>query len=169
MADVRRIRVGPEVVLEAPDGSDVVLREVSASFSYAAGALSRVEAHVTVDWETWLRIDAEGWFRMPADRRGPVFGGAFRAGEPVELDLLLDWGALTGMALTADNEFEGGAQIRGGRHPSTGPGEAMAPGRLNPLVGRSHSWIGLNAKQPIAPGVKAGFATVAGGWRPPGG
>lgn len=161
----RTIRIGPRVVLAAPDGSDVVLHDVSASFTWVGSQLSRVEAHVRVDWATWQRIDAGHWFQMPPGVRSPTFGGSFREGEDVELDLFLDGPALTGMAVTADDEWEAGAQIRGGRNPTNAPDEAMAPGRMNPLVGKTESWKGLNAKQVLGPGLKGGFQTVAGGWQ----
>ena len=164
-----RIRVGPEVVLAAPDGSDVRITHVQAALTYDGDRLEDVRITFRLDPETWARVDAGGWFHLDPDARGPTFGGALRAGEPVEIEARLSQPGLTAAAVTTDDEWDVGAQIRGGRSPEQRDGEPLPPGRLNPDIGLTEGWRALAVKQPDPeiPGLKTGFATIAGGWSPP--
>lgn len=142
--DRATIRIAPALTLRAPDGSDVEIHDVQATITHLDDQLREVELAFVLRPDVWTRVDAGGWFSMPADARSPCFGGGFAPDKDVEVDARLGTDALTLLALTSDGLWDVGGQIRGARD--------------NPSLHTTEAWLGLVVKQQMGP-IKGGFST----------
>lgn len=138
------IRIAPSIALQAPDGSSIEIVDVSAVITHVDDQLRQVELAFRLAPEVWRRVDAGGWFSMPADARSPCFGGGFDADRDVEVDVRLSSDALTLLALTSDGLWDVGGRIRGARD--------------NPDLHTTEAWLGMVVKQQMGP-IKGGFST----------
>lgn len=147
--DTSTLKVSPSLTLTAPDGSDLEIGSVRGEFDTAGGRLWACRLRFTVSPEDWARIDAGGWFHMPAEVRGPSFGDGIGAEAPVELVARARPDALKGLAgLGTTDKWDLAAEL-------------LEPEKAQGLHAVD-SWEGLQVTQEQGE-VKAGFATKASG------
>lgn len=145
MSTTEKIKIAPEHSFRAPDGSDVPVRSLRLEVDYDDETVREIRTGFWVDHATWERIDAGGWFNMPAEVRGATFAGGFEPGANIEIEAELDGDATTAVALTSDDYWDIGAQLHGAK------GDAP--------LNKTESWFGLYVKQVRGP-IKTGFATT---------
>lgn len=142
-----KIKIAPERVFAAPDGSELLVRNLRIEVDYNGDQVLAMRMGFDVDAATWKRVDAGGWFNMPVEVRGKTFAGGFES-DAIEIEAKLDDDVLTVASLTCEDYWELGALLRG------------AP--LTHDLKKTESWTGLFVKEQRGH-FKAGFATKASG------
>jgi hypothetical protein len=108
-SEIIEIKVCPALDLYGPDGSVVHVTKVRNGITFVGGQLAELRLLVELDWATWQRIDKSRWFHLEDDARGPIFGGEFKEGQPIELEATLKRQSLPLVAISTEDVWDIGA------------------------------------------------------------
>lgn len=145
MSSTEKIRIAGKLDLDAPGGESVPVREVYMEITQSGDQLVSVVIEFQVDYATWERIDAGGWFNMAPETRGDTFAGKLDPEKVVEIEARLGDASLPLLAIVSENIWELGGTL----YPDGGPDEMR----------NTESWYGMYVKQEYLPGLKTGFQT----------
>ena len=142
------LQVGDALDFRAPDGTTVHATNPSVDLDVENESLQAVALTFALNHETWTRVDAGGWFGMPAAVRGQTFAHRFLPDRPLQVTVGLSQEVLRALADLDGDQWDWVAEIS---EP-----EAV------PQLLETESWLGLHVMQQRGP-LKMGFSTKASG------
>ncbi len=139
------LRLASRLAVRAPDGVAVELHDVRVRLERQGDAFGEVRLLADVPAGGWAAIDAAALFHLAPEARGACFGGPFDPSRPVHLELRLEAGLATALAVLATDEWTLLAELLGAR--------------LLKKLHDTESWWALTATQQRGR-VRGGFRTT---------
>lgn len=112
-------RVATELALRAADGSTLQVSEVRLWLRREEGKLSRLVLQFLVPREAYEEISRKRLFHLEPEVRGPLFGGEFEPGRPIEIEARLADERLAALDAATEDAIDIAVAVVG--EPLTGP------------------------------------------------